>query len=122
VQRLIPLVVVLLTAAATATAATIPHLRSCGGKPLVRPAGIVVLACADANAELAATRWTNWGATRATGTTRFGLNLCIPYCAASKMSFFPRSAVRLDRVKKGRFTRVTVRYVLHGKTRTFVQE
>jgi hypothetical protein len=40
------------------------------------------------------------------------------------MSFFPNSRVRLSGVRRTKlgplFTRVTVRYVLHGKTHVFV--
>lgn len=41
------------------------------------------------------------------------------------MSFFPGSRVRLSGVKRTKlgllFTRVTVSYVLHGKTKVFVR-
>jgi hypothetical protein len=112
-------------AATAASAATpLPRILDCGGKPLLRPAGTLVLSCADANSELRKTHWTSWGRTSAVGTTELGLNLCNPYCAASKMSFFPRSRVRLSGVKRTKlgllFTRVTVSYVLHGKTHVFV--
>lgn len=112
-----------LAAGASATA-PLPRLLSCSGKPLLRPAGTVVLACADANSELRTTRWTSWGRTSATGVTDLGLNLCNPNCASSTMSFFPHSRVRLSGVQHTKlgllFTRVTVTYVLHGKTKVFV--
>ena len=119
---------VALCAAAFATAASasapLPRLLDCGGKPLLRPAGIVVLACADGNSELRSTRWTSWTGAGAVGVTDLGLNLCDPNCASSRMRFFPHSRVRLSdlkRTKLGRlFTRVSVTYVMHGKTRTFV--
>jgi hypothetical protein len=57
------------------------------------------------------------------GTTRFALNLCTPYCAASKMSYFPHSTVRLTRpvaTKHGRlYSRLVVHYLLKGKATTF---
>ena len=113
------------TLAATASASTSPpRILDCGGKALVRPTGTLVLSCADANSELRKTRWTSWGRASAVGTTDLGLNLCDPNCAASKMSFFPHSRVRLSGVKRTKlgllFTRVTVSYLLHGKTRVFV--
>lgn len=111
-------------AAAASAAAPLPRILDCSGKPLLRPAGTVVLACADANSELRATRWTSWGATSAVGVTELGLNLCNPNCASSRMSFFPHSRVRLSGVKRTKlgplFTRATVTYVLHGRTKVFV--
>jgi hypothetical protein len=115
-------VLIVLVAASTASAATLPHLRTCAGANVVKPKGAFTLSCADANSQLDHTAWKTWTSTSATGTTTFGLNLCTPYCAASKMSFFPHSSVKLDRARNGRFTRVTVHYVLHGKTKTFVQD
>jgi hypothetical protein len=117
-----------LAAAVAATAASasapLPRILDCGGKALVRPAGTLVLSCADANSELRKTHWSSWGRASAVGTTDLGLNLCNPSCAASKMSFFPGSRVRLSDVKRTKlgllFTRVTVSYVLHGKTKVFV--
>lgn len=122
------LIAALAAAAAAATAAAasapLPRILDCSGKPLLRPTGTFVLACADANSELRKTRWSSWGGTSAAGTTDLGLNLCNPNCASSKMSFFPGSRVRLSGAKQtklGRlFTRVTVSYVLHGKTKVFV--
>ena len=119
----IPLAVAVLATAASA-AVPLPRLLDCGGKPLLRPSGTVVLACADANSELRATRWASWGRTSAVGTTTLGLNLCDPNCASSTMTFFPHSRVRLSAVKATTlgplFARVTVTYRLHGRTRTFV--
>ena len=118
----VPIAVALLAAAASA-APPLPRLLSCSGKPLLRPTGLVVLSCADANSEIRATRWTSWGPTSAAGTTDFGLNLCTPTCAASSITFFPNSAVRLTGVtktKRGlRFSRAVIAYVLHGKRKTF---
>jgi hypothetical protein len=101
----------------------LPRLLSCSGKPLLRPTGLVVLSCADANSEIRATHWTSWGGTSAVGTTDFGLNLCTPTCAASTITFFPHSLVRLTGVtttKQGlRFSRAAITYVLRGKRKTF---
>ena len=111
-------------ASAAAAAPTVPRLLSCAGKPLLRPAGVVVLSCADANSELRGTAWSSWDRSGAVGITDFGLNLCEPNCAASRMTFFPHSRVRLTGAKKTShgllFTRATITYVLHGKTKTFV--
>lgn len=111
-------------AGVAAPVAGLPRLLTCQGKALIRPVGTVVLACADANTEITKTHWRTWGRTSATGTTDFGLNLCNPYCAASRMSFFPGSTVRLvdpKQTKRGLlFTRAVITYRLHGKTKTFV--
>lgn len=97
-------------------------LLSCTGKPVVKPATFVI-SCGDGNSELTATHWTSWTSSRAVGTTRFGLNLCNPYCAASKMSYFPDSVVRLTAptsTKHGElYSDLVVTYKLHGKTKSF---
>jgi len=89
----------------------------------LRPTGLVVLSCADANSEIRDTHWRSWGLASAVGTTEFGLNLCAPTCVASKITFFPNSTVRLTGVtttKRGpRFSRAVVTYVLHGKKKMF---
>ena len=125
-RRLFVLAVVvgLSVVAGASAASSLPRMLSCAGKPLVRPAGLVVLSCADANSELSSTRWQSWSRSGAVGTTDFGLNLCSPNCAASKIRFFPNSRVRLSGAKQTEhgllFDRATVTYVLHGKTKTFV--
>jgi hypothetical protein len=102
------------------TARGVVKMLGCSGKTVYKPATFVVT-CADGNTMLTETHWTSWTAAAATGRTRFGLNLCNPYCAASKMSFFPHSTVRLWRpvsTKHGRlFSEMRVVYVLHGKTK-----
>ena len=117
------LVVVALPALAASASAPVPRLLSCSGTPLLRPTGLVVLSCADANSEIRATRWRSWDRTHAEGTTTFGLNLCTPTCAASKLTFFPHSRIRLGAVTKTRqglrFGRAVITYLLHGKTKTF---
>jgi hypothetical protein len=113
---------VVLPASATASR-QLPALLSCAGKRLVRPTGMVVIACADANAELLSTRWSSWTASAATGTTDWAFNLCMPTCAASKITDFRDSSVRLSqptRTSHGLvFEKVTVHYRLHGKTETY---
>jgi hypothetical protein len=125
VSRLAVLTAVV-AAVATASASAgspLPRLMSCSGEPLLRPTGLVILSCADANSEIRATRWTSWGRKSASGTTDFGLNLCSPTCAASTITFFPHSVVRLTAVTKTklgpRYGRAVITYLLHGKTRTF---
>ena len=121
------LLVVIAAVAAVAgggiAASPLPRLLSCSGRPLLRPTGLVVLSCADANSEIRATHWLSWGHTTAVGVTDFGVNLCTPTCAESQMSFFPHSRVRLTGVTKTkegpRFSRAAITYVLHGKTKTF---
>src|SRR5579863_8269890 len=115
---------ILALCAATALAAgTSPRLLSCSGSPLIKPTGMVVLSCADANSELKSTHWSSWSANGASGKTDFGLNLCTPDCAASSIRFFSGSSVRLldpRHTSKGLlFTRVVVGYKLGGKQRSF---
>jgi hypothetical protein len=106
-----------------ATPSALPALLSCGGSRLVRPTGTVVLACADANTEISKTHWHTWRAASATGTTDFGVNLCIPSCVASRMRYFPDSTIRLlgaERTRNGLvFSRAEITYVLDGVHRTF---
>jgi hypothetical protein len=106
-----------------AAASGVPALLSCSGSRLVRPAGTVVLSCADANTEISRTHWRTWKGRSATGTTDFGVNLCTPTCVASRMRFFPGSVVRLlgaERTHHGLvFSRAEIGYVLGGKHRTF---
>ncbi|HUY29971.1 MAG TPA: hypothetical protein VMV02_03125 [Acidimicrobiales bacterium] len=103
-------------------AVVVVRMLTCAGKPVLKPVNFVI-SCADANSELTATHWTRWTAKEAVGTTRFGLNLCNPYCAASKISYFPKSTVRLSapvQTKHGRlFSKLVVTYKLHGKARRF---
>ena len=127
-----PLIGALLAAAAASAVAVpasatasgqLPALLSCSGKRLVRPTGPVVIACADANAELLRTRWSSWTRTAATGTTDWAQNLCTPTCAASRITDFPNSGVRLSEPTETShglvFETVTVHYRLHGKTETY---
>ena len=91
---------------------------TCSGASVVRPRSLIVT-CADANTSLQATKWSTWGAAGATGTTTFALNLCTPYCAASPVSYFPRSSVSLSAPIATRhgnyFSRLVVHY-LQGST------
>lgn len=94
-------------------------LFTCHGTVVVKPAKLV-LACADANAGLTRTDWTTWDIAHASGTTDFALNLCVPYCAASRISHFPDSKVIASApvVTKhhGRlFSELVVTYKLNGK-------
>lgn len=49
----------------------------------------IVIACADGGLALQSLRWTSWGATSATATGTFSLNLCTPDCAAGKLAYYP---------------------------------
>ena len=97
-------------------------ILACTGTTVSRPRDFVI-SCADANAALTETHWSTWSANRATGTTRFALNLCTPYCAASPMSYFPKSTVRLSApvtTRHGRlFSKLVVRYIYRGKATSF---
>ncbi len=97
-------------------------LLSCAGTSQFEPKEFI-LACADGNAELTRTVWSNWTSRGASGVTDFGLNLCNPYCAASKISFFPNSKVAVTSpVKTSRgmmFETLVVTYKLNGKLSTY---
>ena len=60
---------------------------TCQGTEVVRPVNFII-SCADAGARLTNTKWSSWTTTGAVGETTFALNLCKPYCAASKISYF----------------------------------
>jgi len=98
------------------------ELWSCTNRAVLKPR-VFTITCADGYILLSATHWTRWSPTVAEGTTTFAMNLCVPYCAASKMSYFPRSSVRLFApvsTSHGRlFSRLAVTYKLHGKTKAF---
>jgi hypothetical protein len=97
-------------------------LWSCANRVVVKPANFTIT-CADGYTLLSATHWTTWTAIRAAGTTTFGENFCTPDCAASKITDFPKSTVVLSAPEKTAhgtlFSRLVVRYVLHGAHKTF---
>ena len=116
----VPVLAVPVSSGASTPAAT--KLLTCSDTTVSRPSNFVI-SCADANAALSATHWTTWNATSAVGTTDFVLNLCKPYCAASKRTNFYNSSVRLSApvtTKHGRlFSKLVVRYRYQGKTDSF---
>ena len=109
-------------AGAASTATT--KLWSCSNTAVYKPASFVI-SCGDGNSALSKTTWKNWTTKSASGTTTFELNLCDPYCAASKISDFPKSTVVLSgavSTKNGKlFSKLVVTYKLKGRTKTFDQ-
>jgi hypothetical protein len=99
-----------------------PKILTCSGTAAFKPSSFII-SCADAGARLTRTHWSTWTASGATGVTRFALNLCRPYCAASPISYFPGSIVRLsapESTKHGTFfSMLVVTYKLHGKVTKF---
>jgi hypothetical protein len=97
-------------------------LLTCQGTVVTEPTSFIIT-CADANTQLTKTHWNSWTSTGARGTTRFAMNLCTPYCAASPMSYFANSTVALSapvKTKKGTlFSLMVVHYTLHGQAKTF---
>jgi hypothetical protein len=95
---------------------------TCQGTDVVRPRTYIVT-CADAYTQLTKTHWTTWTSKSAMGTTTFAMNLCKPYCAASKMTFYPRSTVSFTSpvtTKHGSlFSLLTVRYQSEGRSHVF---
>ena len=97
-------------------------LLGCTGKSVVEPKSFVI-SCADGNAMLTKTRWSAWTSSGAKGTTTFAINLCNPYCAASRTSFFPNSLVTVSgpvSTKHGvLFSSLVVTYRINHKLATF---
>ena len=95
---------------------------TCTGARVVRPSTLII-SCADANTLLTATHWSTWNAKGATGTTRFGMNLCTPYCAASPITYFPHSTVSLSAPLTSHratyFSQLVVHYVMGSARKTF---
>jgi hypothetical protein len=107
----------LVLAAAAGASSRPAYLSNCGR--LAQHPKAVVLACADANYELASLAWSSWGspAARAIGIAR--ANDCTPNCAAGSFHAWPVS-VRADRPTscggKRIYLRLTVSY--GGKLQT----
>jgi hypothetical protein len=103
-------------------ASTDATVVTCGGSAVARPRTFIVT-CADGYTQLTDTQWTKWTSTSAVGTTTFAMNFCTPYCAASKMSYFPHSTVQFSSpvsTKRGRvFSLLVVHYVSAGHARVF---
>jgi hypothetical protein len=95
---------------------------TCQGADVVRPRNYIIT-CADAYTQLTNTHWTRWTSKSAVGTTTFAMNLCKPYCAASKMTYYPNSAVSFTSpvtTKHGSlFSLLTVRYQSGGRSHVF---
>jgi len=103
-------------------AGTDAKVLTCEGSDVIRPRAFIVT-CADAYTQLTDTHWSTWSSASAVGTTTFAMNLCKPYCAASKMSYFPRSTVQFSApvaTKRGRvFSLLVVHYVASGHPHVF---
>jgi hypothetical protein len=116
------LVAIPMTESASASPAANVKLLTCTGTTVVKPSTFVIT-CADANILLTKTHWSTWTGTSASGTTRFGMNLCKPYCAASPITYFSNSSVRLSSpevTKHGKlFSSLIVRYRAKGKLKSY---
>jgi hypothetical protein len=101
---------------------TSAKVLTCQGADVVRPRNFIVT-CADAYTQLTNTHWTRWTSKSAFGTTTFAMNLCTPYCAASKMTYYPNSSVLFSSAvatKHGSlFSLLTVRYQSDGTSHVF---
>lgn len=89
----------------------IAWISNCG--PLVSQPRSLVLACADANYELASLRWRSWGARTATAAGTARANDCTPYCAAGHFHTYRMTATadRLVRCGTARtYARLTMVY------------
>jgi hypothetical protein len=107
---------------AALAAGTDAKVLTCQGSHVARPRTFIIT-CADAYTQLTDTHWTKWTSASAVGTTTFAMNLCKPYCAASKMSYFPHSTVQLSEpisTKRGKvFSLLVVHYVSDAHSRVF---
>jgi hypothetical protein len=86
-------------------------LWNCG--PLVSAPSSVILACADANYELASLRWRGWGRATATATGKARANDCNPNCAAGHFHSYrvTVTATALKACGKARYyARLTISY------------
>jgi len=103
-------------------ALTSAKVLTCQGTGVVRPRTYIIT-CADGYTQLTNTHWTTWTAKSAAGITTFAMNLCKPYCAASKMTYYPNSAVSFTSpiaTKHGSlFSLLTVRYRSGGRPHVF---
>jgi hypothetical protein len=101
---------------------TSAKVLTCAGADVVRPVNYIIT-CADAYTQLTKTTWSTWSTSEAIGRTDFAMNLCNPYCAASKMSYFPNSTVHFSApiaTKHGTlFSLLTVRYEYKGASHLF---
>jgi hypothetical protein len=95
---------------------------TCLGADVARPVTYVIT-CADGNTALTKTHWSSWTSKGARGIATFAMNLCKPYCAASKMTYYPHSVVTFsspEATKHGTlFSLLTVRYPSAGHTKLF---
>jgi hypothetical protein len=101
---------------------TTAKVLTCLGADVVRPRNYTIT-CADDNTQLTNTHWSQWSSKRAVGTTTFAMNLCKPYCAASKMTYYPNSAVSFTSPESTNhgtlFSLLTVRYQSGGHSHVF---
>lgn len=80
-------------AAASATnALPLPHVLTCAGTAVLRPARYV-LSCADANSYFEKVHWTSWGRATARGAGIFVRNTCTPTCAQGRFVRHPATIV-----------------------------
>ena len=100
-----------------ASLAATPHakLSNCGR--LEEHPAQLVLACADANYELAQLAWSSWGAASASAVGKVRANDCTPYCAAGHFHTYKAVLVASGRqVCHGVPSYAEVRISFPGKT------
>lgn len=90
---------------------TTAWIANCG--PLVSAPRSLILACADANYQLASLHWRGWGSARAAATGAARANDCTPYCAAGHFHSYRMTATadRLTRCGAAHYyARLTIVY------------
>lgn len=78
--------------AVRAGAPALPHVLTCAGTAVLRPARYV-LSCADANSYFEKMHWTSWGRATARGAGIFVRNTCTPTCAQGRFVRHPATLV-----------------------------
>ena len=94
-----------------ASLAATPHakLSNCGR--LEEHPAQLVLACADANYELAQLAWSSWGGASARAVGKVRANDCTPYCAAGHFHTYP-AKVTADNLTRCGSTRIYLRLTI----------
>jgi hypothetical protein len=92
-------------------------LPDCNGKPVVKPAS-VILACADGGVVAGHVTWNGWGAAVAGGTGVASVNDCDPNCAAGHQHNYTimLHAAGRQRCPNGQTAYARVSYAWVGKT------
>lgn len=101
---------------ATSARPGVTMIATCTDHASARPKSMV-LSCADANSELRALKWTDWGDATAYATGTVAWNDCTPDCAAGHWKSQPVT-VWAWRIEDGRYTRLSSNDATYLSTRS----